>query len=310
MASDADELRSISLLFHKVAEENQGDDVSGGGSTSNVSSRPSWSSLPRTEQGEADRGYLREVFDGFMQYDDHVAAFDLLDRGRRAAQEMTAVARATTGSSDELRRFLQRADGYRDALSKRDWSARAETSIRDGSTFCGIPFRQNSIAHAGIRLRARCRPGSSMARLRFPNAHRPLRESMDKLLRFVGLPLQAGGVEVVDTNQDGFAHIRATLARPVTTSPLPAFGSACAERYEVVVGQTRKEPAQFEEYIRGCKLGGSPGPCVPPSPHSPRPNGSSGYDILRVCGSPSFLWILPSSSTFAGNETACPSCSN
>ena len=81
---------------------------------------------------------------------------------------------------------------------------------------------------------------------------------MDELLRFIGLPLQAHGVEVVDANQDGLAHIRATLARPVTTSPLPAFGSACADRYEVVVGQTRKEPEQIEEYIRGRKLGGRP----------------------------------------------------
>ena len=70
---------------------------------------------------------------------------------------------------------------------------------------------------------------------------------MDTLLRFVGLPLRANGVEVVDTTEEGFAHVRASLTRPVSSSPLPAFGSACGNCFEVAVSQTRKEPEQIEE---------------------------------------------------------------
>ena len=254
--SDADELRSISLLAHEVAQKTK-EMTSLRRERLQREFSTVMEQLPGTEQGAADRVYLRETFDGFMKHDDHVAAFDLLDRGRKAAHEMTAVARATTGRSDELLRFLGRADRYRDALSRPDWSARAVKSIRDGSTFSDIPFGRLDRARRDQALSA-LQTWSAVVRLRFPNARRQLRESMDELLRFIGLPLRAHGVEVVDANQDGFAHIRATLSRPVTTSPLPAFGSACVDRYEVVVGQTRKEPEQFEEYIRGRKLGDRP----------------------------------------------------
>ena len=254
--SDADELRSISRLSHDVAEKTR-EMTSWRRERLHREFSTVMEQLPRTEQGEADRGYLREAFDGFMEHDDHVAAFDLLDRGRRAAQKMTAVARATTGRSDELLRFLERADRYRETLAKPDWSARAAKSIRDGGTFSDIPFARLDRARRDQASSA-LQTWNSIARLRFPSARRQLGESMDELLRFVGLPLQANGLEVADTNQDGFAHIRATLSRPVTTSPLPAFGSACANGYDVVVGQTRKEPEQFEEYIRGRKLGGRP----------------------------------------------------
>ena len=254
--SDADELRSISRLSHEVAEKTR-EMTSWRRERLHREFSTVMEQLPRTEQGEADRGYLREAFDRFMEHDDHVAAFDLLDRGRRAAQEMTALARATTGRSDELLRFLERADRYRATLAKPDWCARAAKSIRDGGTFSDIPFARLDRARRDQASSA-LQIWNSMARLRFPSARRQLGESMDELLRFVGLPLQANGVEVADTNQDGFAHVRATLSRSVTTSPLPAFGSACANGYEVVVGQTRKEPEQFEEYIRGRKLGGRP----------------------------------------------------
>ena len=98
--------------------------------------------LPDTEQGEADRDYLRDAFDGCIKGNDHVAAFDLLDRGRRAAQGPEPVVRASTGSSEDLERFLKRADGYRDARLTRDWLRRLEDSIRKGSTFSDIAFGQ------------------------------------------------------------------------------------------------------------------------------------------------------------------------
>ena len=56
----------------------------------------------------------------------------------------------------------------------------------------------------------------------------------------------------------GFAHVRASLTRPVSSSPLPAFGSACGNCFEVAVSQTRKEPEQIEEYIRGRRLADKP----------------------------------------------------
>ena len=141
---------------------------------------------PRTDQGEADRDYLREAFDGCITDNDHVAAFDLLDRGRRAAQDIEAVARATTGSSEGLELFLRRADGYRDALSKRDWRSRVEDSIRRGITLLEIAFGQLDRARRDEASSA-VRTWHSMTQLRFSRAHRELTESMEELLRFVGL---------------------------------------------------------------------------------------------------------------------------
>ena len=224
--------------------------------------------LPDTEQGEADRDYLREAFEACVKGNDHVAAFDLLDRGRRAAQDREAIVRASTGSSEDLERFLVRADGYRDALSRRDWLPQLEASISKGSTFSEIAFGQldrNRRDEAASAVRT----WRSLTQLRFSSAHRVLKESLEELLRFIGLPLQEGGVQVADTTQPGFAHVRVTLSMPVTSSPLPAFGSACGCRHEVVVSQTRKEPEQFEEYIRGRSLAGNSVLALLLLPHTP-----------------------------------------
>ena len=253
--SASDELRAISLTVDDVADK-----------VDKMTSRRQdrlrrefdvvMKQLPDTEQGKADQHYLRAAFDGCVNGNDHVAAFDLLDRGRRAAQGPDPVARASTGSSEDLEQFLKRADGYRDALSKRDWLRRLEGSIRKGSTFADIAFGQldrNRRDEAASAVRT----WHSLTQLRFSSAHPALKDSLEELLHFIGLPLREGGVQVVDTTQPGFAHVRVTLSRPVTSSPLPAFGSACGRRYEVVISQTRKEPEQFAEYIRGRSLEGS-----------------------------------------------------
>ena len=265
--SVGDELRAISLRVDDVADK-----VELMTSRRRDSLRREFdvvmNELPETEQGETDRDYLRKEFEGCVKGNDHVAAFDLLDRGRRAAQGPEAVVRASTGSSEDLEQFLKRADRIRDALSKRDWLPRLEADILNGSTFSEIAFGQldrNRRDEAASAVRT----WRSLTQLRFSGAHRVLKDSLEELLRFVGLPLQEGGVQVADTTQPGFAHVRVMLSRPVTSSPLPAFGSACGHRYEVVVSQTPKEPEQFEEYIRGRGLGGSPVLALLLLPHTP-----------------------------------------
>ena len=265
--TDADELRAISRRVEEVTAKTK--DM-----TSKRRERllrefsAMMEQLPQTEQGEADRVYLQDAFDDCMRCDDHVAAFDLLDRGRRATQRMEPVARASTGSSDEIELFLRRADGYRDALSKRDWLAKTKNSLQKGSTFSQIAFGQLDRARRDEASNA-LQTWSSLTRLRFASAHRGLTESMETLLRFLGLPLQTDGIEIAEASQDGFAHFRATLTRPVTSSPLPAFGSACGTTYEIVVSQKRKEPEQIEEYVRSRGLAGRPVLALLLLPHSP-----------------------------------------
>ena len=53
--------------------------------------------LPKTEQGRADREYLHKAFEECIESNDDVAAFDLLDRGRRVVQGIEPVARASIG---------------------------------------------------------------------------------------------------------------------------------------------------------------------------------------------------------------------
>ena len=209
--------------------------------------------LPKTEQGLDDQNYLENALKECIESNDDVAAFDLLDRGRRAAQGTEPVARASIGSSQNFERFLENADGYRGTLTGRNWLTQIEGNIRDGSTVAGIAFGQLDRARrddAASGLKA----WHSLVNLRFPAAHGELRSSMHELLSFIGLPVAVGGINVADTTEAGFAHIRASLTRPVLSSPLPAFGSACGDRFEIVVSQTRKEPQQVEDYIRGRNL--------------------------------------------------------
>ena len=213
--------------------------------------------FPGTAQGDADRNYLRKAFEECMEGNDHVAAFDLLDRGRQAAQAGETVARTSTGSSQELELFLKRAEGYRNALSKRDWFLQIEENVQKCSTFSGIPFGQFDRTWRDETIRV-LGAWHSITQLRFTKDRRQLMEAMEQLLHFIGLPLLERGIQVADTTQPGFAHIRGSLARPVTSSPLPAFGSACGNRFEIIVCQTHKEPEQLEEYIRGRGLAGTP----------------------------------------------------
>ncbi len=209
--------------------------------------------FPKTEQGRADRDYLNEAFKECFSNNDDVAAFELLDRGRQAIQTIEPVARALIGSSENLERFLKRADEYREVLTGRRWLPQIQEKIREGDTVAGIPFGQLDNARrdeAASSLKA----WHSLASLRLSSAHGELKHLMDVLLRFVGLPLVTNGVDVADTTEDGFAHVRVKLARPIVSSPLPAFGSACSNRYEVVVSQRRMEPQQIAEYIRGRRL--------------------------------------------------------
>lgn len=264
--TDADELRAISRRIEEVTAKAKE-------MTSKRRERllrdfsAMMEQLPQTEQGEADRVYLKDAFGDCMKSDDHVAAFDLLDRGRRATQRMEPVARASTGSSEKIELFLQRADGYRDELSRRDWLTRVKNSLHKGSTFLQIAFGQLDRARRDEATNA-LQTWSALTRLRFASAHRGLTESMETLLRFLGLPLQTGGIEIAETSQDGFAHFRATLTRPVTSSPLPAFGSVCGTTYEIVVSQKRKEPEQIEEYVRSRGLAGRPVLALLLLPHS------------------------------------------
>ena len=254
--SASDELRSISVTVRDVADK-----------VARMAARRQerlhrefdvvMKQYPKTKQGEADREYLREAFNECIKGNDHVAAFDLLDRGRRGAQGPEPIVRASIGNSEDLERFLKRADGHRDDLSTRDSFRRLEDSIQTASTFSGIRFGQLDRNRRDEAARA-VQIWHSLLQLRFSSAHRELKNSLEELLRFTGLPLKAGGIEVADTTQPGFAHIRVMLSRPVTASPLPAFGSLSGCRYEVVVSQTRKEPEQFEEYIRARSLAGHP----------------------------------------------------
>ena len=213
--------------------------------------------LPDTEQGRADREYLREAFEECSQKHDDVAAFDLLDRGWRAAQGIEPITRASIGSNASLAHFLTKADGYREALTGKRWLPQIERDIAEGSTVAGIAFGQldrtrRSEAASGLRT------WNCLFRLRFPGARDELKNSMGELLRFIGLPIADRGVHVADITEAGFAHVRVDLARPVLSSPLPAFGSACGSRFEIVVSQTRKEPQQVEEYIIGRGLADKP----------------------------------------------------
>ena len=209
--------------------------------------------FPKTEQGQANRDYIDEAFKECFSNNDDVAAFDLLDRGRRAIQSNEPVARALIGSSENLDRFLKRADEYREILTGRRWLPQIQEKIREGNTVAGIPFGQldntrRDEAASGLKA------WHSLASLRFSSDHDELKRLMDELLRFVGLPLVPGGVDVADTTEDGFAHVRVKLARPIVSSPLPAFGSACGDCYEVVVSRRRMEPQQIAEYAHGRKL--------------------------------------------------------
>ena len=254
--SEADRLREITGAVREVSTKVE-DMVSSRRARLRHQFDSVMAQLPETEQGQADRDYLREALQECIGNNDDVAAFDLLDRGRRATQNLEAVARASTGSSEALEHFLELADGYREALAGRGRLSQIEKSIRGGGTVAGIAFgqldaRRRGEAASGLQI------WNSLFGLRFPGAHDQLNRSMDTLLRFIGLPLKANGVEVVDTTEEGFAHIRASFTRPVSSSPLPAFGSACGTCFEVVVSQTRKEPEQVEEYIRGRRLADKP----------------------------------------------------
>ena len=209
--------------------------------------------LPDNEQGSRDREYLRKAFQECQAQKDDVAAFELLERGLAAVRQGEAIPQASVDKSTNLHDFLAKADKYRELVSIQERVEAFDKKIIQGKTVGGIAFGQLDVPRRK-EVVAALRTWRDLSRLPIASMRREIPSRIMKLCQFLGLPLDGTDPHVRDVGRHGFAHVVVHLARPVTSSPIPAFGSAWGTSIDLVFIQKRQEPEQVADYIRGQDL--------------------------------------------------------
>jgi len=210
--------------------------------------------FPDTEEGRDDREYLRATFQRYLERDDTVAATDLIERAKRAAQEGAALARVAAGHNERLQSFLEGESRYRDLVTDRERRAALPAAILEGKTIAGIQYGRLDVNHrraaaAGIKAWEELRS----ERQRSPTATR-LKAGVARVLDFLGYRVADKGVDVASQINPDVIHIRVQLERPPAGCPIPAFGSAIGSLLEVVLVRVKLDSAQILDAIREIRL--------------------------------------------------------
>ena len=194
--------------------------------------------FPETERGQSDLHYFESVFSECLKREDHITAFDLLDRARRAVDQGEQIARsALISPSEHLQHFLTFAQQHREAL--RRGSTQYIEPIRNGENVLGIPFAQIDRARREEAMSVL----NSWTGLSDPSA-------VEEVCQFIGLPLVKGNARLGRQSGDGLLHVSIRLGNVGPRSPLPGFGSMLGSDLDVVVVRRSREPEQIADFLR------------------------------------------------------------
>ena len=201
--------------------------------------------FPQTAQGRTDRAYFEASFTECLNQQDHVAAFDLLDRAKESIEKGVEIARtASIQSSEQLERFLARAEAYRTALARVALTKRHFDSITEGRTVFDIPFGEVDAA-----LRAEV--------VRALEAWRVLRSGkpadVETICRFVGFSVRPGRAIRRESGRQNVLHFQIEIEAS-RVSPLPGFGSALESTLNVLVCLSSLGPEQVTEVLDQRKI--------------------------------------------------------
>ena len=191
-----------------------------------------------TERGQSDRLYFETSFSHCLEREDHITAFDLLDRARRAIDQGEPIARSTfIAPSEHLQRFLEFAEDNRESF--RRGLTQFVDLIHKGGTVLGIPFGQID----------RPRRDDSIAVLN-KWTKMSTASQVEEVCRFVGLPVVEGHARLGKRSGDALFHVHIELSHVGPISPLPGFGSMLESHLDVVVSQQPQEPEQVSAFCK------------------------------------------------------------
>ena len=195
--------------------------------------------FPRTQEGEADGAYFEDEFGRCLEQEDHVAAFDLIDRAAQAISQGDPIVRAaSTKLSESLGRFLRFDRDNRDAV--RQGISRYLEGIRQGQVILGIDFGHlptDVLTEAVSMLEtwASVRPAAP-----------DYAACVESVCRFLGFSIESDATKVRGID-DRAVHVRVALRTEIRDCPVPRFGSSLAGRLDFVVCSDQREP---EDLIR------------------------------------------------------------
>lgn len=200
--------------------------------------------FPETQQGESDRTYFESTFTQCFEEEDHVTAFDLLERAQHALEHNEPIAR--TASTELSVHFKQFQDFIEQHLENFPPNSIAKfiSAIQNRKTIFGI--------HFGDIDSARLKDSELIL-----EKWKDLQESsnIEEICRFVGFPVIPKHTQFVQQNQNGLIHFQAELSTTGPTSPLPGFGSGLNSRIDIIVNLRSLEPNQISEFIQQAKIG-------------------------------------------------------
>ena len=196
-----------------------------------------------TERGQSDRQYFETVFSDCLDQEDHITAFDLLDRARRAVDQGEPIARsARIAPSEHLQEFLAFTKQYKVPLQR--GLRQCIEPIRKSQTVFGIPFAQID----------RARRDEAIAVL---NKWSDLTSASDveEVCRFIGIPPGGKKAHSGRQSRDGLLHVSISVGRVGPRSPLPGFGSMLGSTLDIIVVQRPQEPKQIADFMTEIGIG-------------------------------------------------------
>ncbi|MDE2915516.1 MAG: hypothetical protein OXL68_21685 [Paracoccaceae bacterium] len=190
-----------------------------------------------TERGRSDRQYFERSFSECLESEDHITAFDLLDRARRAVDQGEPIARSPfIASSEHLRHFLEFAENNRESLGR--GLRRFCGAIRKGDTVLGIPFGQLDRARRDDAIKVLNGWGDLRAAA-----------EVECVCQFLGFPVVENCAQLGKRSGDGLFHVDVQLSHVGPVSPLPGFGSLLESHLDVVVVTRSQEPEQISAFL-------------------------------------------------------------
>lgn len=195
-------------------------------------------SFADTSQGKDDRNFFSQKFDEYLELQNFVTAFDLLERARNAVAKRQPIARtAPTELSEHFLKFLKFTEKYQEKLRRYGFSRFKEAIYKKETKF--------SIQLGSIDDVSRDEALSALS------IWKDIKNSADvaEVCRFIGFPVIEVRSRSTAKNKNRLQHYEAKLKTAGLKSPLPGFGSALNSKLDIVVCNRSQEAEQIIEFM-------------------------------------------------------------
>ena len=193
-----------------------------------------------------DAQYLESQAELFKAAGDVIAFGELVSQAKAAQSKGARIERMSIAARAKLHDFLAKDEDL-----GRDWS-RIEIvaqAINRREYVGPVSFEDKDLDYCKRAAQAfkhwGLLAGSSDERKR-----REVIRSVHAILEFLNFPLKQPSGSSTPVTEQQFLHLKVELSEPITTSPIPAFGSGCFPRLDVVVCPAKVQARVLADFLK------------------------------------------------------------